>query len=361
MPRTKTKASPKKTTKIDFGLVCDTDWSTEKLPTGIVPIDYILNGGFGYGRFAEIFGNYSSGKSYLLYLALIQNQKRGGTSILLEEEGAYDPTFFQRLGGDTKSLVLPSKVDTCEDVFDAINEICKIATKEELKNICIGWDSIAATSTKHLEETGMEKRDMSKALAMSTGCQLIRSVVKKSGVCVIATNQTRELINVKYGPKTGTPGGRGYPFICSQRIELSFKGGVIMASDKDKTPVGRQIKVRVDKNKLGPAMRDCTLYFYTEDGDEHPVYKYPTSIGIDENESLFDFYLKGRFHLPPRTPDERPWEGPRVVNPNGAWYTLDESIDPSGKSFRSGEWVKKLEEFPNLRTLPMEHLDGANI
>jgi RecA/RadA recombinase len=348
---------------LDFGFEQRNDWNTKLLSTGMVPIDYALGGGFGYGRASEVYGNYSSGKTYVMYLALIQNQRMGGVSILFEEEGAFHPGFFSALGGNPDTLQIPDEADTVEKVFDTLKEkIFPIATKNPNVPIAVGWDSIACTATNHLEEVGMEKKDMSKAEAMSRGCSLIRDDLRKSGVALIASNQTRTKIGMF--PTTVTPGGSGYPFLCSTRVELTFDGGnskswITRASEGEnvaKVPIGRWIRLRIEKNKLGPAMRGCSLPFYTEVGQQHPVYGYTTSIGIDHVEALWNFYCEeGFFKLPPLDPDAKPWEGPKVIEtlPKG-WYCINERIDPTKKNFRAADWPEKLEQFPMLKTLPME-------
>lgn len=343
-------------------------WETPRLRTGIIPLDYVLGGGWGYGRLGEIYGGHSSSKTYILYRSLIACQQMGGTAILLETEGAYDPQWFERLGGNDADLVKPP-VLTTQDVFSTIDKILDFASGKPDAFMCIGWDSIAATPTTHLMDKGIETTDMSRPKVISQGCELITTKAKKKNVCILATNQTRSSMD-KYKPDV-TPGGVAWPFHSSQRVELKFDGGKTnhrivddthqLRKEDDPEIIGRRITAYVEKNKLGPACRTVELPFYLYDGRKHPIYNdRATVLGFDDVEALFDFYHHGPFQLKPTDPDKKPWEGPRVVAAGApGWFLLDPQVDPDQKQFRKGDWPSVLEAFPRLKTLPFEEGPGA--
>jgi RecA/RadA recombinase len=328
----------------------DKFWSANFLRTNIPSIDYALGGGFGKGRLSEIFGEWSSGKTILLYMALIANEKAGGDSILFEAEGAYLDEFYEILGGDPKKLTV-TYVDTVEEVFDGIKGICENVVKLKYeKQLCIGWDSIAETGTKHLQEAGMEKRDMSKAYWMTQGCQLIATSVKMANACVIATNQTREKIGDK-DSATHTPGGSGWPFGASQRLELKFEGGsktALIMDENGETKLGKWTKGEVVKNKLGSPWGTFSLPIYTKHDHEHPVFNNrKTKIGIDLEEALFSFYKNNLV------------KGVKILDKAGSRYKLHEEIDIFGtrNAFLRKEWPEILEEYPALWTFPYKVID----
>lgn len=320
-------------------------WDVEFLPTGIHCVDHALGGGVGYGRLTELYGNWSSGKTMVLYYLLANNQRRGGISVLFESEGAFNADFYQSLGGDPeKLLVVPT--DTVEDFFNQVNEICEARKKEkDSTKIAIGWDSIAATGTKHLLEAGMDKRDMSKAGAMSFGTQLITTAVKGSNIAIIGTNQVREKIG-SMDTATHTPGGKAWPFHASQRIELAFDGGnkTSLIVNENNVEIGRWIKGQVTKNKLAAPFSKFTIPIYVLAGQSHPDFGYGVSLGIDLYEALFYFYL--RKYMLHESGD------PVVSHSGGAWYKLSEEIAPEGKKFMRKDWVAAVQEFPQLWQLP---------
>lgn len=327
----------------------DTFWGTELLPCGIAAIDHALGGGLARGRIHEFYGDYSSGKTFLLYQFLARNQQLGGYSMLIETEGAYDPDFFRARGGIPEKLVLSSsEVDTVEQVFRKLQQAVEHAIEMRKTtpdyNLAIGWDSIAATGTKHLQKEGLDKRDMSRAFSMSQGCAWLTMAVKRSGACVIACNQLRDKIG-GYGGSI-TPGGHAWNFHCTQRVELKFRGGRRSSTikTKEEIEIGRHITGKVEKSKIASPWGEFVVPIYTEDNYAHPVFKdCRTKKGIDAEEALLDYYKTGKFFL-----DENNSERVVTVNESG-WHQLHPSIDPSGKKFYASQWLEKLEEFPQLR------------
>ena len=326
-----------KTLKRPIRLAVDPFWETERVESGLAALDHALGLGFGRGRAAELFGNWSSGKTMVLYITLIENMKRGGISILCEAEGAFDKQFFIALGGDPNALIVEN-IDTVEELFDFIEKICKMSAPHE--KIVIGWDGIAATSTKHLAEVGMEKADMSKPNAMNRGCQLIRAHLKEKNICLITTNQVREKIGSN-DSATHTPGGNAYPFLCSQRVELRFDGGSkgsLIHSRDGLRQIGRWVRGVVVKNKLGPPFAMFKLPIYVQAGEWHPEFDYATSLGIDKIEALLYHYTSGGYKLP---------DGTYVVQKNSSWLTLNPQIG-SWPAFHAKQWPEVLAAYPIL-------------
>lgn len=343
---------------------------TDFLPTGIAALDASLGGGFGRGRIHELFGNYSSGKTLALYYALIKNTQMGGESVLFESEGAFDKTFYRALGGDPATLSL-IPIDHVEEFFNGVVAICKAQeaeikeakknrTEEMKKLTVIGWDSIAATGTKHLQETGMDKRDMSKSGMMSQGTQLITTLVKECNATVIACNQTREAIGSK-DSATHTPGGSAWSFHCSQRVELRYDGGTkgsliferpapgqSAETTYGRDEIGRWIAGYVVKNKLASPFARFKIPIYTLAGYEHPEFDGKlTKLGIDTEEMLLNYFLEGRCYINDLHE--------RVVHiPSSGWYCLHPSLDPEQQKFRMSKWPEILQDCPLLTRLPYD-------
>lgn len=340
----------------------ETFWDVAFCRTEIPSIDYILGGGFAFGRVAELFGNFSSGKTLILYAALIANAKRGGVSILKESEGAFDAKFYTRLGGDPSQLLV-HRVDKVEDVFNSVVTLCEAARDSKSKQpVVIGWDSLAATGTKHLMKEGMDKVDMSKAKMISQGFQLVTTLLNETQVSFIVTNQTRETINSNDSATT-TPGGKALPFHASQRLELKYdggsktskinavdeKGGEKKTSDDFAVEIGRWIVAKCEKNKCGAPWGSCRLPIYAKDDRQHPEYDRRTVLGIDFDEALFDFYLHSDFRLPNKE---------KVVQtPSSGWFCLATVLDPTQAKFRYRDWPNVLEANDILRSLVYDYAE----
>ena len=346
----------------------DNSFTTELLRSGIPPLDYCLGGGFAYGKFTEIFGDFATGKTVLTHMALAANQKLGGESILAETEQSFDKDFFCALGGDAEKLkMLDYKhTATVEDIFMAVRKICEQILKDQkdseiYKRTVIAWDSIALASTKHLEDTGLDKLDMTKAKVLKAGAQYVTQYLARAKVAFIATNQVYELINQTtsrgYTPVTSS-GGKGMKFLATHRIELRFDGGekgssiVTKIGDRE-IQVGRKILASVVKNKIASPWGSCSLPFYTENGYPHPIYDKETKIGFDIDEALFDFYLEGNYKFLGTQQ--------RVVKQTGGWYCLNPAIETEQKKWRKSEWPQKLEEHPFLRELLYDEGDSRAI
>lgn len=322
----------------------DEFWFTDVIPTGIDAVDYSIGGGLGFGRASEFYGNWSSGKTMLLYQTIANHQRLGHQAVLCEAEGAFDQWFFQQLGGNP-DLLQVYDAETCEGVFELVYAICeqKIKDKDD-SPVVVGWDGIAATSTKHRQEADLDTRDMSKAFVMDQGTKKIRSHLKRARVAFIATNQVRDLIDSK-DSATHTPGGKAWPFLASTRIELKFDGGSAgsLIWDKDgKQEIGRHVKGKVTKSKLCTPFRQFALPIYTQTGHPHPCgYGWNTQLGIDRWESLF--YLYAYHYSMPGVP--------AIVNA-GSWNKLAACIDPDQTNFRKSEWPQVAQKFPVLWQIP---------
>lgn len=318
----------------------------ELLRTGILPVDMALCGGFAYGRISEVFGDWSTGKSMLLYEALAQNQKDGGISILFESEGAFTHEYFTSLGGDADNLLI-RRITTVEDFFSGVEEICKVFEKGKKDQRCIiGWDSIAGTGTRKLQKDGLDVRDMTKAIVMSDGTKFIWNLIHKTNIGIISTNQTRQVIGSKPWEPTHTPGGRAWPYHCSQRVELRFDGGPkgsgILLGDM---LIGRWIRGTVVKNRVGSPFKTFKLPLYTTEGLPHPVFPdRVTEMGVDRDEALMIWYLGNCEAVFGK-------ERERFITP-GAWNKLHPEITGGEeKRFRQKQWPEILEDYPQLKDM----------
>lgn len=331
----------------------DTFWTTDFCRTRSLTIDWALGGGFGYGRISELLGEYATGKSAILYLALAENQRMGGISVLYESEGAFDRNFFSMLGGDPTKLLLMS-VATCEDVFDGMMAVIAWMDKSKVPKtvpVMMGWDSIAQTGTKHLLETTMETRDMSKAFIMSSGVQKITAALKDNRVALIATNQLREQIGIQTSEPHG-PGGKAWPYASSQRIMLKhdggYKGSQIFGGNTGNEEIGRWVRGKVIKNRLASPFAEFTypFYFRTGTGLNHPTYGTPLKFGICEEEALWFFYVREHYRLPDNT---------KVIEGGaGGRYRINEQVVAGLGSFYAKEWPDILKDHQELRNMPFD-------
>jgi|GEM_PF-1069581 recombination protein RecA len=237
--------------------------------TGCTPLDVAISnrvgGGIPYGKITELNGLNSSGKSLLLATILVENQKKGGISIFLDNEFAVDGTFYEAIGMNLDQLVY-SQIEYIEDMLDAITEITlKIRKENPTIPIAIGLDSIAGAKTRSDAE-GMEKGGYNthKAIILSQKLPIIVALCAKHNIALIATQQLRQKVGgMGFGdPYVSASGGMALAFFASVRIRLATIGK-IKAGD---LVVGVKSRARVEKTRLGPPFREAEFEIFFDSG-----------------------------------------------------------------------------------------------
>lgn len=230
-----------------------TRWST-----GILPIDVMLDGGIPRGRFVEIFGDYSTLKSYLALKTVASVQHSGGSAAYVDTEHAFDEAWAIELGINTKDLLVqrPQTGDEAIMVMEIL-----IRNGYDL----IVWDSIAATQTKQYAEKkpGEDLQPGGQARMMSAGLRRLNSANEHTAI--LAINQTRVNIGMTYGgSKDSMPGGKSMPFYASYRLRMVKAGRVSEDVEvwegekkiKAKKQVRQKIKSTLEKSKLSAPNRE---------------------------------------------------------------------------------------------------------
>lgn len=218
------------------------------ISTGALSLDLALGiRGLPRGRIVEIFGPESSGKTTLCLHVIANAQKAGGTCAIVDAEHAIDPIYAEKIGVDTKELLI-SQPDCGED---ALNIADMLVHSNSVDVLVV--DSVAALVPRaELEgqmgdsHVGLQARLMSQALRKLTGA------ASRSRTCVIFTNQIREKIGVMFGNPETTTGGNALKFYSSIRMDIR-KVGVIKDASGEIT--GNRTRVKVLKNKMAPPFR----------------------------------------------------------------------------------------------------------
>lgn len=214
------------------------------LPTGIAPIDDLLQGGIPYGRFVEFFGDYSTLKSYVGYKAIAQCQKKGELAALIDTEHSFDPEWATQCGVDVEALII-RRPETGEEAMD-VAEIL-IRGKVDL----IVFDSVAAALPKAEQEKSLSKDKVQPArLAQLMSLAMRKLTAANSKTAMIWINQTRINVGVMFGSNEAVPGGKSLPFYASYRIALRKSGQVMEEVEKYQMKDGKPTKVKV-KRKVG--------------------------------------------------------------------------------------------------------------
>ncbi len=236
------------------------------IPTGILPIDYLLGGGIPRGRVTEIFGAFSTLKSYIGLRTIAQVQQREEIAALVDTERAFDPDWASDLGVDVDNLIYQNP-ETGEEAVDITEALLRA------KASLIVWDSVAATlpAAEHEKRMHGEKHQPARQAAlMSRAMRKLTAANSKTAMVFI--NQTREKVGVMYGSPETTPGGRSLPFYASYRLAIRRAGSIkqdskVWDGDKNvttKETVALKFRASLEKSKLSSPFRDVIFTFDLE-------------------------------------------------------------------------------------------------
>jgi recombination protein RecA len=238
------------------------DLSVKRTPTGILPIDHILDGGIPRGRFIELYGPYSTMKSYVLYKALGSHQRAGGKVALIDTEHSFDPEWAEQLGCDPDKILV-SRPETAEQGIGVMEALVR------QRYHLVGFDSIAAAIPKQHQEVAPGEDTQPGALARVMSKGLARLNAANKHTSAIFVNQTREKIGVSFGSPVTTSGGKAMGFYASYRLSFVRIEKVTVPVkkwdgtswvDKKKT-TGHKIQVTLEKSKLSAPHSD-TIFTY---------------------------------------------------------------------------------------------------
>lgn len=249
----------------------DKRYVVEYMPTGVLPLDILLNGGIPRGRFVTITGAYSTLKSYLGLKALAETQKRGGMVALIDTEHAYDPMWAETLGVDTSNLIIwPPLPNGTEPVLDVTGEEAFDMAEVLIRNKVdlIVFDSVAASLPQQEQNKRLSKESVQPgrlAALLSLAMRKLTAPNQKTGMLYI--NQLREQIGVTFGNPEKATGGRALPYYSSIIVNIRAAGYITEAAkvfDGDqnnttKRKVGQKFVGQVQKSKLSTPWTD--LYF----------------------------------------------------------------------------------------------------
>lgn len=226
------------------------------ISTGALSLDISTGiGGIPVGRFTELYGAESSGKTTLA-LSIAKQAILSGKRVLYNDpeqgldlkyasaiigEDAYDKTKFV--------LVQP-------EVLEQALNICEFAIESKSFGLII-LDSIAAMIPKKVKEEDLGDSHVA-VLARIFGQFLGRNLysVRTNDIAFLAINQVRD----KFGSfltTYETPGGHEWKHIASIRIMLSKSGDITLGTDKNK--IGIISKFTIKKNKLAPPFKSYDI------------------------------------------------------------------------------------------------------
>jgi recombination protein RecA len=276
-----------------------------KIPLGIPAFDYVTTGGFPVHRFTELYGDFSSLKSYFTYVGIGKFQKYDWANnfndvlsvdvkvgkdglpkvtkiktprsykpkldpvykfcVLIDLEGTYDRAWGKKLGIDNEALIYinPSSLNVSIDLLDAFLSNVDISLVVFDSMIAIGADAEADASMEK-EQMGVNAKFWNKAMRKITAA-MNRNPEKDVTLAMI--NGAYEKLGMVFGDPEQTKNGKGVGLAKSMSIRSSALKTQSDTVEGVTLVKGRNITLRNKKNKVGAPFREASLYFsFVDDG-----------------------------------------------------------------------------------------------
>ena len=232
------------------------------LDTGNYALNWAIsarfNRGYPLGHTVEVFGDPSTGKSFILARAMARAQSEGGVALLDDTEGAYNPDWMETLGINADHLAyrhsrtVKDHLEVTLAFLKAYADLTKLGKVKGPGVLCC--DSLALLSTEHELEVGLDKRDMSKAAELKAFFRIVSGDINKLRVVHISANHTIANIGNAFQKRT-TPGGGGPKFQATVRIDLR----TVTKIKNDVEYIGVLCRAVVDKNRIAPPWKEIRL------------------------------------------------------------------------------------------------------
>ncbi len=282
--------------KIGLTTLQDSKWAeiSDKLPTFIPQLDYILGGGIPFGRLTEIMGKNASGKSTLaVHLTKVALQLDCKV-IWIDTEGTADPSRLSQLGVDVNKIffVQPKKSKnaevnkedsiTVEFVAERVEAILNAFSSSE-QRIVIIWDSIGHTpSIKEIEQGVAGKQPGIKAKAMAQFATIIAPMVTKSHCAFIGINQARDEMGSMFGA-VDSPGGNALHHWASLRLEVKQASKIEEPMQNafgtmDNVYVGHKLRVITKKSKVSTPRQSAEMFLLSASGLQYEENIYRSCV-----------------------------------------------------------------------------------
>lgn len=294
------------------------------IPTGLPNLDFATKpnqgaGGIPLGRFVEMHGPQSSGKTSLCLSIIAEAQKMGLNCAFFDIESSYNPFFARNIiGVDNDELVISRKQEG-EKVLDAIEAMI---VSGEFGLIVL--DSVASLPSVNVLQAGMDQSHVAQEARMwSQALRKLKGKMSKYNTTFLVTNQLREDPGKMFGNPVTTPMGRAIKFYADMRIEIKRREIYRKDSGDTREDIGHQIRYRVIKNKVGdPGGYALADVWYGE--------------GFDKEKALLDAAKSAD-----------------IITRAGSWYTFSPNVEGVDEIKKQGldklvETIKKHEKSNEL-------------
>lgn len=244
----------------------------DPIPTGIIALDEILNGGIPRGRIVQFIGEPGAGKTLLSQVIIKSVQQAGGTTLFVDVEHAYDPKWFALTGidvndPDTLMIIRPISL---EQTFDMIDDALT-----SIQPDLIVLDSVGAMVPQDMMKAEMTKQDFRGLGARKITEGIKKIVASNQKTAIIVINQLRMQLGVTYGNPETLPGGYALrhassAVIRARRGKWLTDAHALDSDDADAARIGYELRVRVERSKITAPFQEIKVKVYFT-GEVDPI------------------------------------------------------------------------------------------
>lgn len=240
--------------------------SCGNLSLGSPALDFCLYNSLTEGKFVELCGFESSGKTTLSFLIAasyikteLQRRPDNPRSILfVDAEAACDPDWAYKSTGynmndeRVRTIYIEGAGQTAEEYFDIVRDC--VATGQVGLVI---FDSLTMLATQQVQDESFEKKQMGGiASALGDFCKRTVGLFARHKCTFIGINGLTENIS-GYGDPFHTPGGKTWKRTCMVRLRVKRgnffnEEGEEIAKKEAQSPAGHIIEMYVEKTKVCP-------------------------------------------------------------------------------------------------------------
>lgn len=214
-----------KTMGEDVGSFGGTLVNSERIPTGLFPLDLGLGGGFPRGRVSMIYGPESSNKTNIALRAIAMHQILWPDLVCMffDIENSFDPTWAERLGVQTEKLVVirPAYGEQIVDMVESslFADDCGLIVIDSLAALLTTSEAEASAERANVGTSGLLTGKLSRKVTHA----LAQAEKKSRSPTVIYINQVRLKVGILYGDPETIPGGNAPRFQCSLIVRVYGK------------------------------------------------------------------------------------------------------------------------------------------
>lgn len=294
--------------EVDWGEVAhaedDLKRSLPHLPTGSVVVDYLIGGalnkhgvapcpGIPRGKFTQLWGAESAGKSTLALTLAATTCAAGGTVVYFDFEHEIVLDYASSLGVPigNRNLFMLIQPDSLEDGL----KMMSVAALSGVDLIVI--DSVGAAVPKAMadrkdEEMGDQSRPGLLAQKWSESLPILKGHISKSGTAVLGISQVRDSVKFNSNPNADTrtiQGGNAWKFYSALRMEMTpfsqekLKGVNAITNKVEELVTGTKSRIRIKKCKVSSSQgREQVIYLRWGEGidDLHSIIDIAVSRNV---------------------------------------------------------------------------------